>query len=71
MTRIIPNKRDKLNTLYKLLRELADEQEEKLVIFCLKEGYTFLEIAKALGTTKQAVNAKYSNLFKEVKRDAI
>ena len=42
------------------LRLLADQLEEKTVQKALEQGWTWQQIAEALGVTKQAVHKKHA-----------
>jgi hypothetical protein len=41
------------------LRELADQLEDAAVESALKQGWTWTEVATALGVTRQAVHKKH------------
>jgi len=66
MPNSISSKQEKLNTIYKLVNEMANESEEKLVRFCYSKGFTLTEIGNALGQTKQNLSNKYPDLKREV-----
>lgn len=42
------------------LRRLADRVEDDAVARALQEGWTFAQVAEALGVTKQAVHKKHA-----------
>ena len=46
------------------LKRLTARFERNAVKHALYQGWTYAEIAEALGVTKQAVHKKYARLFK-------
>ncbi len=46
------------------MRRLADKLEQKAVVEALKQGWTWVEIAKALNISKQAAHKRHAALVK-------
>jgi hypothetical protein len=44
------------------LRQFADRYEERAVTLALKQGWSWAQIAEALGVTKQAAHRRLSHL---------
>lgn len=63
----ISNRGQKFNELQRLITELANEPEERMIGFALSKGHTLTEIASYIGTTKQNLSKKYPNLPKRIK----
>jgi DNA-binding NarL/FixJ family response regulator len=51
------------------LRQLADRLEAGEVERALRNGWTWSQIAEALGVTRQAVHKKYAKRLRRVNRD--
>jgi hypothetical protein len=49
------------------LRRLADRMEDTEVERALNDGWTWAEIAEALGVTRQAVHKKHARRLKDVR----
>jgi len=49
------------------LRHLADKLERQAVIEATKQGWTWAQIAEALGVTRQAAHKKHAHLVKQLK----
>jgi DNA-binding NarL/FixJ family response regulator len=49
------------------LRRLADRMEDAEVERALKDGWTWAQIAEALGVTRQAVHKKHARRLKDVR----
>jgi transcriptional regulator with GAF, ATPase, and Fis domain len=48
------------------LRRLADRMEDAEVERALKEGWTWAQVAEALGVTRQAVHKKHARRLRDV-----
>ena len=48
------------------LRLLADKLEQKSVIEAIKQGWTWAQVAEALGVSRQAAHKKYACLVKKI-----
>ena len=46
------------------LRRLADELESTMVERALRDGWTWSQVAEALGVTRQAVHKKYARTLR-------
>lgn len=46
------------------LRLMADKLEKKAVMEAIKQGWTWAQVAEALGVSRQAAHKKYANLVK-------
>lgn len=46
------------------LRHLADKLERKAVKNAIEQGWTWAQVAEALGVTRQAAHKKYAALIK-------
>jgi hypothetical protein len=51
------------------LRQLADRLEAGEVERALRNGWTWSQVAEALGVTRQAVHKKYAKRLRRVNRD--
>lgn len=49
------------------LREIADKLEKKAVKIAIEKGWTWAQIAKALGVTRQAAHKRYAGTKKKDK----
>ena len=49
------------------LRRLADQMEDAEVERALREGWTWAQIAEALGVTRQAVHKKHARRLRDVR----
>jgi hypothetical protein len=60
----LPNPNDTADALVAVLelRRLADELEAKAVHAALRQGWSWSQIAEALGVTKQAAHRRLSHL---------
>ncbi len=50
------------------LRIMADKLERKAVKKALDQGWTWAQIAEALGISKQAAHKRHAGAFKKIKR---
>jgi DNA-directed RNA polymerase specialized sigma24 family protein len=48
------------------LRRLADRMEDAQVERALRDGWTWAEVAEALGVTRQAVHKKHARRLRDV-----
>ena len=46
------------------LRKMADKLERKTVMAAIEQGWTWTQIAEALGVTRQAAHKRYARLIK-------
>ena len=49
------------------LRRLADRMEDAQVERALRDGWTWAQVAEALGVTRQAVHKKHARRLKDVR----
>lgn len=65
----LPSPNDTENALAAVvsLRLMADKLERKAVIAAIKQGWTWAQVAEALGVTRQAAHKRYAKIVK--KRD--
>lgn len=59
----VPSADDPLEALAAVvaLRRLADQLEQAAVVRALEQGWTWSQVAQALGVTKQAVHKKFAH----------
>jgi len=63
----LPSHQDPENALAAVvsLRLMAAKLEKKAVIEAIKQGWTWTQVAEALGVSRQAAHKKYASLVKK------
>lgn len=63
-TLTLPDERDPADMLAAVvaLRRLADGMEQRAVVLALREGWTWAQVAQALGVTRQAAHKRLAHI---------